>query len=164
MKKFLFSVIVFCGIQFSHAQAIQDFTHGIFVDNQAFVSNPNQWLGKVIELRNIPFVGTKPNTNNVNRAQGNGPIGANQPIKDAETVFNQPASPTNNGSTINLAHCPVIAGYTTQLFSVTPNQKVCFILTNAVAKQLPAKSSKLALYIYCKPDGTFEIKRIKRIG
>ncbi len=164
MKNLLLLILSLISVQLSQAQAVQDFTHGIFVENQAFVSNPSQWLGKVIELRNIPYVGTKPSNVNTNRAPlNNGPVNNSQSPKESQTVFTQPTSPGGN-TTLNLSNCPNLDGYSTQIFSVTPNQKVCFILTSAVAKQLPARSSKLALYVYCKPDGTFEIKRVKRIG
>lgn len=164
MKYFFLFILSFCGFQVAQAQAIQDFTHGIYVDNQAFINNPSQWQGKVIELRNIPYVGTKPSNVNTNRAPlNNGPVANTQPQKESQTVFSQPTSPGGN-NTINLSNCPNVEGYSKQVFSVTPTQKVCFILTAAVAKQLPARASKLALFVYCKPDGTFEIKRVKRIG
>lgn len=164
MKNIFLLFLSLVSFKFINAQAVQDFTHGIYVENQAFVSNPSQWLGKVIELRNIPYVGTKPSNVNSNRAPlNNGPVNSSQSPKEPQTVFTQPSSPGGN-STLNLSNCPSIDGYSTQIFSVTPTQKVCFVLTSAVAKQLPARSSKLAIFVFCKPDGTFEIKRVKRIG
>ncbi|MFN5889366.1 MAG: hypothetical protein ACK448_03135 [Bacteroidota bacterium] len=162
----ILSALLFCNN--SNGQAVQDFTHGVYVENAAFAANPGNWSGKIVELRNIPFAGSKPTpapvksrtatANSSNPTNNTNSPNLNAPIAPAN------AGPSGGTATSTVTTCESVAGYNSMPFAITPTFKPCILMTNAVKKQLPTKSSKVILYVYCKSDGSLELKRIKRIN
>ncbi len=151
-----------------YSQAVQDFTHGVYVENATFAANPGNWSGKIVELRGIPFAGSKPTPAPVKTktATANSSNPTNNTVAPRSNAPIAPASagPSGGTATSNVPNCEIVAGYNSMPFAITPTFKPCILMTNAVKKQLPTKSSKVILYVYCKSDGSFELKRVKRIN
>lgn len=171
MKKLFTSVLLVSAIVSSSSvfgQAMQDFTHGVYVDNSAFAANPSAWSGKVVELRNIPFAGSKPAPTSVKTrsatVNSNAAVTNPSSPKTGTPVASTPAGPSGGTSNSTLPNCDAVVGYNTLPFAITSTYRPCLVMTNAVKKQLPAKSSKLILYVYCKNDGSLELMRVKRIN
>lgn len=171
MKNLIAAVSIFFIAANSHslrAQAVQDFTHGVFVDNTAFATNPGNWSGKIVELRDIPFTGLKPTPapvkNRVATANSSSSISNSPAPKTGNPNSPTPEGPGGGTSSSTIPICPTVTGYNSLPFAITPTFRPCLLMTNAVKKQLPTKSSKLILYVYCKNDGTLELKRVKRIN
>lgn len=160
--------MVAANFQSAQAQAVQDFTHGVFVENSAFAANPANWSGKIVELRDIPFSGLKPTPapvkNRIATENSSSAIENTPAPKTGSPISPTPEGPGGGTSNSTLPNCPAVTGYNSLPFAITPTFRPCILMTNAVKKQLPAKNSKLILYVYCKSDGTLELKRVKRIN
>lgn len=151
-----------------YSQAVQDFTHGVYVENTAFAANPGNWSGKIVELRDIPYAGSKPTpapvkTKTATANASNSVNNSSSPVSGAP-IAPATAGPNGGTATSTIPTCESVAGYSSMPFAITPTFKPCILMTNAVKKQLPPKSSKLILYVYCKSDGSLELKRVKRIN
>jgi len=171
MKKIFAPFIVLTSLfsfQESFGQAVQDFTHGVYVENSAFAANPSSWAGKIVELRNVPYAGSKPTPGPVKTksATTNASSGVNNSVapRNSTPVASTPAGPSGGTASSTVTTCESVTGYNSMPFAITGTYKPCILMTNAVKKQLPAKSSSLILYVYCKNDGTLELKRVKRIN
>lgn len=173
MKKQLLSLILIAigGISSSHAQAVQDFTHGIFVEKADFAKDPSKFIGKVVELKEIPFAPVKVVTpskpkNNTSPIQKTpvkqSGVNTNTPPTDNSIAANStPASSPGTASNGGAMDCPAIKGFTAQIIHVTPTWGPCMSISNSVKNQFPKQACNIDMFVFCKPDGTFEIKRIR---
>ena len=173
MKKLLFSTlfITILGISYSHAQAVQDFTHGIYVEKADFAKDPSKYLGKVVELKEIPFAPVKVVTPTT-KPKAASPIqktpvkqsGANTQAPSTNSNISASTTPAsspgaaNNGSSMD---CPAIKGFTAQIIHVTPTWGPCMSISNTVKNQFPKQACNIDMFVFCKPDGTYEIKRVR---
>lgn len=173
MKKQIFSTlfIALLGISYGHAQAVQDFTHGIFVEKADFAKDPSKYLGKVVELKEIPYAPVKVITPNSKPKSGS-PIqktpvkqsGANTQAPSTTPNISANSTPAsspgaaNNGGAMD---CPAIKGFTAQIIRVTPTWGPCMSISNTVKNQFPKQACNIDMFVFCRPDGTYEIKRVR---
>jgi len=156
--------IFFIGQGVSQA-VVQDFTHGIIVDKTEFSNNPSKFKGKVVEIKNISYspvqssviksktspVKKSPVEETINKA-----VSSNGVSDGSSAAPGTSPNKTNNPS----GNCPAAPGFISQLIPITANFGPCMLMSNDIKKQMPASSANINLFVYCKPDGTFEIKRI----
>lgn len=151
----------------TNGQAIvQDFTHGVIVDKVDFSNNPSKFKGKVIEVKNIAY--TPSQTTNVKTKSSplkKSPVAetVNKAITSNSATGGGSSSAPNSSPNTNpqaSGDCPAAPGFVSQLVPITATFGPCMLMAPSVKKQFPTTASNLNLFIYCKPDGNFEIKRV----